>query len=338
MGIKGLSAFLKKKCSSAFQTLNSLDSIIKLLNEVSEGAQPGVAVDVASIFYRVMYSANDVNCGCLSFIELFKPLHDAGIKIYFVFDGAKKPNKRPEQARRQAKANIDREKIEKLKNVVSSVMPSNGCENDWMNSILDAHDTINKLQQRLDVVRPADYYTLSCHLTICGFATLTSRDEGEAAATWLVKNKYAHAVVTDDFDALPFGAHLFIRNYGSRRFPCEAVHLDSVLDGMCMTHDMFVQFCVLCGSDFTEHLPGMGPVKAAKTITTYKSLQAYCSSTSYDVEYKNIHFEWEKAMRQFVNIPAPLPSLSFMLYMIIILKHIKVIQLLKLKKNLDSKQ
>jgi len=173
-------------------------------------------------------------------------------------------------------------------------------------------------------VRPADYATLARFLTNCGFFTLVARDEGEAAAAWLEVNGHAHAVISDDFDVLPFGGNLFIRNYGNYKFPCQVVRLQAVLSALQLPFNMFVQFCVLCGSDFTHHLSGMGPVKALKMIRMYKTLPDYINSSQYALEYADVEFAWKTALTQFVHLHPPMPSKSYAVHMFVFMKAVYV--------------
>jgi flap endonuclease-1 len=40
-----------------------------------------------------------------------------------------------------------------------------------------------------------------------------------------------------------------------------------------MTHEEFVDLCILCGSDYTNTISGIGPVKAYKYIQECKNIE-----------------------------------------------------------------
>jgi 5'-3' exonuclease len=320
MGIKGLPAFLKKRAPAAFRALPSTAAVIQAVQAAAGSAPPAVAVDVPSLFYRIMYSAPDVHAGCLAFVALFQPLREAGVRVLFVFDGPHKPNKQPEAARRQARMAADRVALAVLKRDVDEGGAPTGDLDAWMEEQADKADRLEKLEKRVDVVRPGDYAQLARFLTNCGFLTLVARDEGEAACAWLETRGHAHAVVSDDFDVLPFGARVMVRNYGSHKFDCQSVSLPAVLPALGLPFNMFVQFCVLCGSDFTHHLPGMGPVKALKTIRAYKTLAEYTKSQQYALEYAAVDYAWRTALAQFVHLHPPLPSHSYTLQLFVFVR------------------
>lgn len=67
-------------------------------------------------------------------------------------------------------------------------------------------------------------------------------------------------VITDDSDALPFGAPRVLFQFG--RDKAYMIDLDAVLAAMGMDLALFQQFCVMCGCDFCDRVPGVGPAKA----------------------------------------------------------------------------
>lgn len=316
MGIKGLPAFLKKRAPASFRKLAGPGDLgapavvaavraqAAALTDNRPGVTPAVAVDVASLFYRLMWSADNVQAGCLSFMSQFAPLRDAGIRVLFVFDGPNKDNKAVEHARRQSRRDKEAARAAELR--ADSDLQDGEDAVAWMLRQEANRSELAAIEKRTNVIRPGDYATLAAFLTNCGWTTLRADGEGEAAAAWLEREGLAHAVISDDFDTLTCGARLFIRYYGSRKYPCEAVSLPAVLIGLGISYDMFVEFCVLCGSDFTHHLKDMGPVKALKCMHLYKSLAAYLASDAHKREYGDVHFDAAAALSQFRHLQPPL--------------------------------
>jgi len=44
------------------------------------------------------------------------------------------------------------------------------------------------------------------------------------------------------------------------------VELHEVLNALSLTYEQFIDFCILCGCDYTSKIAGIGPVKALKLI------------------------------------------------------------------------
>lgn len=311
MGIKGLPDFLKRKAAGAFEALPTMAHIIDAIQKqpLCKSGRRSVAVDTPSLFYRIMYSAEDAHAGAATFMGLFEPLRDADIGVLFVFDGQHKPHKAAEHERRAARRAADTKNLAALQQAL--VEAESGPTADvadvgaWLAETETYRKRIASIEKRQDVVRPYDYLILRAALTQAGWPVLEAHDEGEKGCTWLTAHGWACAVISDDFDCLPFGAPVFIRNFGAHRFPCQAVYASRVLAALGMTHDMFLQFCVLCGSDFTDHLPGMGPAKAFKTMRVYKSIQEYLVSEQFVKEYATRSFNAEQALAMFRDATPP---------------------------------
>ena len=75
-----------------------------------------------------------------------------------------------------------------------------------------------------------------------------------------------YATASEDMDSLTFGTNFLLRGFNSKKEPIIQIELAQVLEGFGMTHEQFVDLCILCGCDYTTNIPGIGPVKAFKLI------------------------------------------------------------------------
>lgn len=329
-------AYLRRHAPDAFIRQSSVQGVIKTLQAEHPHTAlrplppyyrpPAVAIDVPSLFYRVMYSATDTASGIFAFLSMFQPLRDAGIRLVFVFDNPRKPNKGPERERRRAKANADRKRLQELRCALAEAEKGPTPDQDvgeWMHEMRTNQETLDKVAKRIDVVKPRDFVMLNLILTAMGYITLLAKDEGEAAAAHLDKERQVDAVISDDFDVLALGVRCFIRNfgnYGGYSRCCEVVYLSKALTSISLPYPAFLQMCVLCGSDFTEHLHGMGPAKARKVLGMYKSLGTYFASSEYQSTYgSGAPFAWRVALDQFQNTVAPVLSLPAILRILCLL-------------------
>lgn len=315
MGIKGLSAYLKRHAAAAFMGCTPQDVINHVLamrgkpghaSTTTSVSAPAVAVDIATLMYRIMYTCASAGEACAAFQALFQPLADAGIGLLFVFDGDEKANKAVEHARREERRVKEVQAVAALQEQLT--LPDELEVADigaWMLGIQDARLELSARTKRLDIVKPEDWRAVRKHLAGLGWRVIQARGEGEAACCWLAQQGHVGAVISDDFDTLACGAELFIRNFGSKSRECEAVRLSVVLSALGMSFPMFQQFCVLSGSDFTHHLPGMGPAKAAKVMRMHKTIGDYMESTEYKAQYGALTFRATEALAQFQQLQPP---------------------------------
>jgi 5'-3' exonuclease len=60
------------------------------------------------------------------------------------------------------------------------------------------------------------------------------------------------------------------------------IHLDDILNGLEWSRESFLDFCILCGTDYNESLKGVGPVGAFKAIQTHHSIPAFLKTVQVD--------------------------------------------------------
>ena len=96
--------------------------------------------------------------------------------------------------------------------------------------------------------------------------------EAEAQCAGLVKAGKAYATATEDMDALTFGnssasamvvtktfqgTKFLLRGFNNKKEPIYEISYDEMIKGFDMTHDEFVDLCILCGCDYTETVDGI---------------------------------------------------------------------------------
>jgi flap endonuclease-1 len=131
-------------------------------------------------------------------------------------------------------------------------------------------------------------------LELMGVPHFTGPSEGEAQAAYLVCEKKAYAVGSQDFDALLFGADVLIRNMafsGRRKLPRrdiyvevfpEVLELNNVLQQLGITREQLVDLGILVGTDFNRGVKGIGPKKGLKFIKEFGSLERVMEEKAKD--------------------------------------------------------
>lgn len=87
-------------------------------------------------------------------------------------------------------------------------------------------------------------------LAAMGVAHVTADGDAEALAAQLCKSGYCDYVITQDSDALAFGAPNVIKSIDLRTGRAEVINLAAVLEGLGVTYTAFVDLCVLLGTDY----------------------------------------------------------------------------------------
>ena len=105
-----------------------------------------------------------------------------------------------------------------------------------------------------------------------GFQCVDAPAEAEAQCARMCREGIVDAVITEDGDALTFGAHMVIFGFNNSARQVTIITLRHVLDGLKLNMDGFIDLCILLGCDYGPTLAGIGPVHALKYIQAYGSI------------------------------------------------------------------
>jgi flap endonuclease-1 len=113
-------------------------------------------------------------------------------------------------------------------------------------------------------------------LTLMGIPVLDAPSEGEAQVARMVVKGDADYAVSQDYDALLFGAPLLVRNLtvsGKRKMrgkmvtvKPEKIVLQDVLSELILSREELVEIGILIGTDFNEGIRGVGAKTALKIV------------------------------------------------------------------------
>ena len=93
----------------------------------------------------------------------------------------------------------------------------------------------------------------------------------------LVKENKCYAVSTEDMDTLTLGSPVLLRKLmapKSAKEPVLEYRHDVLLQELGLSNDEFIDLCILCGCDYAERIPGIGPKKALNLIKEHKNIEA----------------------------------------------------------------
>ncbi|MEE6523153.1 hypothetical protein FKM82_021892 [Ascaphus truei] len=180
-----------------------------------------------------------------------------GIKPVYVFDGKPPHLKSGELAKRNERRAEAEKKLE-------AAQEAGEAEN------------IEKFNKRL--VKVTKQHNEECKrlLALMGIPYVDAPCEAEATCAALVKAGKVYAAATEDMDALTFGTPLLLRHLTAseaKKLPIQEFHFSRALQDMSLTHEQFVDLCILLGSDYCETIRGIGPKKAMELIRQHKSIE-----------------------------------------------------------------
>lgn len=107
---------------------------------------------------------------------------------------------------------------------------------------------------------------------------LTAPTAAEAQAAHMAAMHDFEYVVSDDYDALLFGAPKTVRNFTSSSKPLEVLDLEATCDDHALTVSQLVDVGLLCGTDYNDGVHGVGVKTALSGVSEYGDLEGVLES------------------------------------------------------------
>lgn len=247
------------------------------LEDVSLNSYHGdtVAVDAHHWLYKqitgtVRYLDEDVytaadgseHANLVGLLRGLPPLLRTDITPVFVFDGEPPEQKAAELEARAAAKTEARRKME-----AADRRGDTEATRMWRAQTQSLTETIHR--------------TTRTFLDAVGIPYIEAAGPGEAYAAALVQEGLVDAALTDDYDALLFGSPTTIRQY-SGRGAAERMDFPQTLRDHGITHPQLVDVALLCGTDFNEGVPGIGPVRGLEYVKEYGRAAVALAEKDYD--------------------------------------------------------
>lgn len=131
-----------------------------------------------------------------------------------------------------------------------------------------------------------DWEALEDMLRHMGLPVIKAKYEAEAVCARLVRCGVAAATVSRDGDTLAHLSRIMIadvkREYrrGVANHKCEVIILQDVLNSLDLTAKEFVDFCIMCGTDYNNNIKLIGFKKSLELIKKYGTIEKALGSLS----------------------------------------------------------
>ena len=264
MGIKNLLKFL-----------NGFPELVVDKN-VSDYSGKKIAIDISILLYQVVISVRNsgadltnkqgkITSHVLGLFNKTCKLLQKGIIPVYVFDG-----KPPEIKRKilDLRKNVRKKAEEKMAHAES---PEDKIKY-FKRSVIITKEQIDDCRMLLECM---------------GVPYIDAPEEADSQCAWLAKNKFVDAVLTEDMDILTFGSPLVIRNLTSfKKKPIE-ISLEKIKNKFGWTQENFVEFCILLGCDYTDHITDINYLDIFECFQKNKDIKKSLT----EMKKRNIRFE-----------------------------------------------
>jgi flap endonuclease-1 len=282
MGIKNLKKMIQKHAPGAISDKPSLYN-------------KKIAIDSSILLYKYRYTYKEENFHIQGFLYKVIEFLSAGIIPVFVFDG-KPPDAKGGTLDKRMETRVKmKERIDELvalRNEINGnldfqvgadefIDDNEDNENNEVNEfktkseeieqikeIKKLNTQIRNIEKNILVVKKVHSLQVMEFLESLGIPCLQAISESEETCAYLQKKGFVDYVFTEDTDSLTFGATKVI--FGEKVY-----NLEIILTEMGLSYTSFIDFCILCGCDYTSTIPKVGPVNALKLIKAHSSIDNF---------------------------------------------------------------
>lgn len=106
----------------------------------------------------------------------------------------------------------------------------------------------------------------------CKMCSSVKMNKSDKQYSTKFNKKLPIGVISEDSDVLAYGADMLLCDLNISNGECTVIYLPSVLQTMNLSYQQFLEFCVMCGTDYNKNIPGIGSVKCLELLNKHKSL------------------------------------------------------------------
>jgi 5'-3' exonuclease len=366
MGIKDLSKFLRGKCPHIYKEAH-----------LSEFQYKKGAVDI-SLFIFKYYAIFGEHGWISAFLNLIACLRRNDIHACFIYDTKAPEEKNEErQARRDKRDKLDERiselvmALEKAKQmlvfdpILVELMkkkkgnecavsekrkrllarPGGNSSLQQKEETLEISMNLEEVEMEVERIKKQSVRIQSDDIDITkeifthlGVPFFHAPWEAETTCADLCKEGKVDCVISEDSDVLAYGAPFVITKINTHADTCFFIEYKDVLEALELSANEFLDFCIMCGTDYNKNIPKIGCETAYKLIRKYKSIEAIRDMEKINVDILNhtrvrqIFTQYEKMNE---NIPYCSPPDFDALRKLAREKHIRF-SIQKLEKDLET--
>ena len=169
-----------------------------------------------------------------------------------------------------------------------------------------------KLEKRIFTITSNQIEEVTHLFSLMGIPFIDSPTEADAQCAAFNRSKITYGVVTEDWDAIPFGCGIMLKNFSNKDLVME-IDCKKLITALGMkTQEHIIDFCSILGTDYCPGISGIKPFDAyVKFKQTKFNMDQFLSSIKKEPNYiipENFRALWLKAKNYYMHATVIDPS------------------------------
>lgn len=286
MGIKSLTKFLKTSYPDIFEPI--------YLDEIK---YKKVAIDTSYFLhkYKAFFDKDWIG----AFIKLISSLRENRVHCVFIYDNQYNfpVEKQGEQKKRREQKEKNEDRLFQYEESLDRFHTTGEIDKCLLElqekrKIPSIGNTINvkaleivisKLKKQVFHVTSEDYNNSKKILELMNVPYFTSPSESEATCADLCKQGLVYGVISDDSDLLAYGCPIMLTKLDPLKGTVLRINFETLLQETNMSYNEFLDFCIMCGTDYNPNIPKIGPAKSFSYISEFKNIEMVAEKKFLDI-------------------------------------------------------
>ena len=243
MGIKNLNSFLQKNASEGIQE-----------TDISSLSGNTIAIDTSIFLYKFKFAGRFID----NFMSQVGHFYSHNITPIYIFDGA--PPKEKQEILNQRK-----EQKEKMYCKLEELMEQIQAKKKAGEDVKKLEKDYQTMKRKCISISRDDIINLKNVFNIFNVPYVQAETEADLVCCELYKQGIVDGCMSNDMDFLPSGCGKLVGNYNLSDV-VSVYNLDVILEKLNLNYEQFVDFCILCGCDYSPKIPRLGPITAFSLI------------------------------------------------------------------------
>lgn len=299
MGIKNLHKLLKDLAPNCYHT-----------RHLSQFAFQKIAIDIS--LYMFKYKTIMGDDWLKAFVNLVGCLRKNEIHCVFIYDNGSPVEKSKEKEERQAQRQKLLDKTNQLEKDIKNYLQlgeisellrdinnkyqkedkvrrllSKMTDNNLNFNIKYAQEEYEKIKNQSISITKQDFNLSRELFDILKVPYFNAILEAEKTCVHLQKDGLVDGVLSEDTDVLAYGVKHFLTKINTGDDTCVYINIDEVLQTLELSYEQFLDVCIMCGTDYNNNIPKIGPKNAYKLIKEYGSIEGIKDGKNIDVSILN---------------------------------------------------
>ena len=291
MGINNLNKFLHKKSEDIFKKIH-----------LSEYAYKKIAIDISLFLYKFKAISNENWIVC--FINMICCLRRNNIHCIFIYDGKAPFEKENKRIKRQQIKENERKKIYDLEYSLNIYHTTGNIEQilyDFYNknsnkrllgnnNKIDMNFVENEIKKKINQIIDITYEDFDKTRELFDILKIPyykAPEEAEKFCSYLCINGLVDGVLSDDTDVIAYNCPFFLTKLDIYNDTFVEISNKNILNILNITKNQLLDFCIMCGTDYNNNIPKIGPENAFKYISKYISIEEIEKNLKIDITVLN---------------------------------------------------